>query len=216
MRKILFLLIVLSAGVCGHAQIITIAIEATVRQVDDDAGLLEGAIAIDDIITGTYTYNTDTPDTHPSSTVADYEYYESPYGTDLLCNGLEFKTDPDNVDFLLKIINDKDYGYGDEDLYLFISRNNLPLLSGIGIQYISWQLNDYSGTAISSTALPAIAPILTDWILPVGLWVRSEKIGDNYNQFYIYADVTSAEIIPEPGTLILLGAGMLLLRKRKT
>ena len=214
MKKLLFVLIVLSAALCVQAQVITIAIEASVREIYDDADLLEGAITIDDIITGTYTYSTDVADTNPSSTVGDYEYSESSYGVELLCNGLEFKTDPCDVDFLLKIINDKDYGYGEEDVYLFYSYNNLPLLSSIGIDSISWQLNDYTGTAISSTALPSTAPILEDWQSLVGVHIRSEKIGDNYDTFHIYADVTSAIVIPEPATLLFLTSGVLLLRRK--
>ena len=88
MKKLLFVLIVLSAALCARAQVITIAIEATVSVVDDPSNLLEGTIVTDDIITGTYTYSTDVTDTNPLSTVGDYEYYEFPYGIDLTCNGL--------------------------------------------------------------------------------------------------------------------------------
>ncbi len=217
MKKAFILLIVLSAGVCAHAQIITIAIEALVVEIDDDADLLEGAISLSDIIAGTYTYNTDTPDTNASSTVGGYYHYGTPYGVSLTSNSLEFRTDPDNVNFLMEMINDKDYGSGEtDDAYGLISYNNLPIFNGVGVDYISWWLSDSTGTALDSTALPATAPTLTDWISPFGLSIRSEKTGVNNDQFYIRSMVYSVELVPEPTTLILLSTGILLLRKRKT
>jgi hypothetical protein len=217
MKKVLFVLIVLSAVVCTHAQIITIAIEALVVEIDDDADLLEGAIGLNDIIAGTYTYNTDTPDSNPLPEGSDYWHYETPYGVSLNCNGLEFKADPDNVNFLMEIINDEDYGpIGREDSYLFISYNNLSLSNGVGVKHISWQLDDPTGMALDSTALPVTAPTLTDWISPVGLYIMSEKTGVNYDTFFIRSMVYSVELVPEPATLLLLTGGVLLIRKPKT
>ena len=212
MKKLLFVLIVLSAAVCAQAQVITIAIEAAVREIYDAADLLEGAISLDDIITGTYTYDTDTPDTNPSSTFGSYYHYDTPFGVDLGCNGLEFRTDPCNVDFLLEITNN--HISTGEDSYMLLSKNNLSLSNGIGIDSIIWSLNDYTGTAISSTDLPYAAPILDDWQSIFGLQIMSEKIGDNFDHFNIYADVTSAIVIPEPITLLFLTSGVLLLRRK--
>ena len=216
MKKTLILLIVLSAALCAHAQIITIAIEAVVVEINDSADLLEGAISLSDIIAGTYTYNTDTPDTHASSTIGHYYHYDAPYGVSLTSNSLEFRTDPDNVVFLMDIDNDNVSGSEIEDGYHFISYNNLPLTNGVGVEIIDWQLDDPTATALDSTALPTIAPTLTDWISPVGLWIRSEKVGVNNDQFFIRSMVYSVEVVPEPGTLVLFGIGGLLLRKRKT
>ena len=96
------------------------------------------------------------------------------------------------------------------------SYDNIPFSETIGIDIIALDLYDPTATALSSTDLPIIAPILSDWSR-VLLEIISEKTASpDYYQFSIYADLTSAEIIPEPTTLILLSTGILLLRKRKT
>ena len=210
MKKLLFVLIVLSASLCVQAQVITIAIEAAVSEVDDPANFLEGAIAVDDIITGTYTYNTDTPDTNPSSTVGDYWHYESPYGIDLLCNGLEFKTDLTDIDFLMEIANNHDVA-GGFDKYGLISYNNLPLSLGIPVEYIEWALIDYSELATSDTALPFLPPDIASWGTNL-LIIQSQQ--DNY--YKVEGFVTSAILVPEPMTMLFLGAGILFIRREET
>jgi hypothetical protein len=208
---ILIMLLAFAAGV--NAQIVTIAIEALVTVVDDDADLLDGAISTGDIITGTYTYNTNTPDTNPLSTVGDYWHSQSPYGVSLSCNDLEFKTDPDNVNFLMEMADNHNVG-GGFDKYGLISYQNIPL-SGISVEYIEWALIDYSMLALTEIALPSSAPNLTDWTSPSGLNIRSGKTGVNDDQFEITAMVYLVEVVPEPATLLFLTGGALLVRKRK-
>jgi len=184
----------------ANAEIVTIALEATVTQVDDVANLLDGAISVDDIITGTYTYNTDMS-----------SYYNEPYGVALSCNDFEFKTEPENVDFEMAITNDLS-GW---DYYSFRSYNNLSLLNGvdtaIGIERISWQLEDATGTAVDSSALPTTAPILADWTSLSGLSIRGDKTNDGL--LYIESMVYSVEVVPEPSAIILLALGGCLIRR---
>lgn len=148
------------------AESITINITAQVASVDDMGNILDGAIEVGDIMTGQYTYESTTPDTNPLPTVGDYQHDTSPYGISLKVkgkvNGLVFKTDPDDVDFLVEICNN--HGLPTPtDNYLLRSYNNLPLPGGIIVEHISWQLDDPTAEALSSESLPTDPPVLEDW-----------------------------------------------------
>lgn len=204
-------MLLIAAGVCllafqsqrADATLITISIEAEVDYVEDLGNYLEGRINPGDIITGTYTYDSTTPDTNPSFEVGDYEHYSSPYGISLTVGGFLFATDPTNVSFLLEVVND----YPSGDSYLVLSYNNLPLSNGSVVDHISWQLDDPSGNALSSDLLPTLPPVLADWQSIVGLRLEGERA------YIIDAHVTSA--VPEPVTILLLAVGGLALVRRQ-
>lgn len=54
----------------AHAEPICIAITAEVALVDDRGGILAGAINVGDVITGTYVYESTTPDTNSAPTAS--------------------------------------------------------------------------------------------------------------------------------------------------
>jgi len=191
----------------AQATLITIEITATVDSVDDPSGYLEGNIVAGDIITGTYTYESTTPDSQPSyPTVGRYEHSTPPHGIFLSVSGFDFRTDLTEVDFLVGIANDATSG-GLHDSYWIHSYNNLPLLNGTLVDDIFWNLRDNSATAVSSVNLPTTAPILDDWLSRNELRLEGERGG-----YIVDAHVTSA--VPEPATIVLFAVGALLLRKR--
>jgi hypothetical protein len=182
----------------AQAALVTIQIEAVVDSVMDDGGYLEGRIEPGDIMTGFYTYD---------SSVARlpgerYEFDSPPSGVFLSVGGFDFQTDQSNVYFEMGIGNDLSWG----DTYYFISFNNLALSNGTPVNYISWQLDDPSGNALSTDALPITSPVLEDW---EGNRLRLEAD----RTYFIDAHVIS--VIPEPATIILLTIGGLFLRKRR-
>ena len=196
----------LASGSQAQAEIITIAIEATVDLVDDFGNYLEGSITPGDIVTGTYTYDSDTSDSNPLPTAGGYWYYESPFGISLSVGGFDFRTDPCNVKFGIGISND---GSLDDDGYVVISYNNLPLSNGVPVDHISWQLDDPSGQALSSTELPITAPVLSDWEQFFGLTFERQR------QFFVRSYVTSACVIPEPASIMSFGSAFILLRRNR-
>jgi hypothetical protein len=210
---IIFLLL----PVVSYGQLITIQIEATVNYLDDYYNLLQGKVALGSTITGTYTYDTSTPDTNPFSWGGEYLHYAYPCGLRLTVGGFDFMSDPTHTKFGVGIVNN--YLNQPQDNYGIASTYNLPLSNETLVDYVSWSLSDYSGTALSSVALPTDAPILSDWDDSYNTLHISGGIGGTspcYDKtFNIHAKVISAVLVPEPVSIMLLGFGLLALRKRK-
>ncbi len=181
----------------GETSPITVAITGTVRSVDDFPGVLGGAINPGDTITGFYTYDSATPDSNSLETVGDYWHTTAPFGISLTVAGLTFQTDPNNVSFLVEIVNDHAPGIPPTDNYVLHSYNNLFAVSvpdelGPGpMNVISWQLDDPTALALSSTDLPTTPPVLSDWQSLFGLDIMST--GDGF--FLIRSDITSAVLV---------------------
>ncbi|PYL74823.1 MAG: hypothetical protein DMF26_09945 [Verrucomicrobia bacterium] len=194
LRKLgLLLAIALVAGLVwkpasANCAQVRIVIRATVRLVEDPFNLLNNTVAPGDIITGIYTYDSFAVDSNPFPEIGDYRYTTAPNGIRLSVHGLNFGTDPADVDFLLEVVNN----YQNLDNYVLISYNNLFAVSATGtsvLNTIGWQLDDPTQTALSSAELPRNPPVLSDWQSIFGLDIMSS--GDN-GFFLIRSDVTSA------------------------
>jgi hypothetical protein len=201
---LVFVVLALSAATT-NATIVTIGLTAEITNIDRYSQWLNENFKVGDIITGSYTYDTDTPDTNPLSTVADYVYTGAPYGINLNINGFTIQSSPDSAHFLISFANN----HTGADFYGFISYNNLPFSNGIPIDIISWQLDDYSCNALSSTELSSQPPDLEDWPRQGLLMTFGYKGGS-----ILGAKVTSVQIVPEPATLFLLMLGGLVLLKK--
>ena len=187
----------------AKAAIVTIEIEAEIYSVSDPYNFFEGNIKVGDIIKGTYSYDTSTPDSEPLGYAGLYEHHNPTAGISLNIGDFNFRTDPDNVDFVVAILND--YLPSKKDQFWMRSYNNLPLPSGVAVDGISWQLDENFGNAISGTALPTDPLVLDDWQENILSFGSDRRYG-------IFAHVTSA--VPEPSTILLFGLGGLFLRKR--
>ena len=182
----------------AQAENITIEITAEVETVDDRLDLLAGHVQAGDIITGSYTYESTTPDTNPLPTVGDYWHDMAPYGIHLTVGPWVFETDSSNVDFLIEIVND----HNGRDNYLLRSYKNVAipeLMSGAIVEHISWQLDDPTTTALDSIALPTSPPVLGDWESIFGLSIRGCMVDEFgfcsfFDEFFIRAHVTSATL----------------------
>ena len=185
----------------AKAALVIIAIEAVVDDVQDPYNYLAGLVIVGTTITGTYTYDTDTPDSSQFPNAGRYEHYAPPSGFSLIVGGFSFVTDPMDTYFDVRILND----YLNDDFYWLTSYNNLPLPEGTTINNINWLLGDPSEAAISSIELPMTAPVLDDWqVNHLSIGGGPEREG-----FTFSGHVTSAFVIPEPATLLLLGFGTL-------
>jgi hypothetical protein len=191
-----------------RANLITIGLTGTVYSVGDPCNVFGGQIHINDTLTGTYTYDTSTPDSNPSNpAVGDYYHYSAPCGVSVTINGFNFRTDPNNIEFEVYIY-DAQNSYA--DCYAFDSYHNSPLPDGTLVERINWQITDSTGTALSSDALPTTTPNLDDWDMDGGLFI----FGPGHWGFAISADITSVVLIPEPATLLLLVFGVAICKRR--
>ena len=213
--KILTLLLIAPA-LC-RANIIKIGFTGLVDQVDDPCNLLENGVHQNDLITGYYTYDSETPDSFPQySDQGVYRHLTAFYGMSLTISSLTFQTDstdPTNEEFEVDIWNKSNY-----DLYSVTSGHNIPLNDEVTVDGIGLSLQDLSGAAISSIELPLTPPDLFVWQykdLSISGAMYPFPTDGSKPIFDISGHVTDIWLIPEPSTLFLLGLGVLLLGKRR-
>jgi len=213
-RAIIRLLVILGVSCWpGPAQgvIITIPIEGVVDYVEDLSGALHGAIEVGDAISGTYTYDSSTPDMDwlwgsESEKVGRYHYFAAPYGIYLSVGELIFQSDPGRVNFLVSVVNDFQFG---DDFYSIGSSSNSPLSNNTPVESISWSLRDRDGTALSSDGLPTMPPVLAEWDENL-LRIYSSRL------YGIDGTVTLVQLVPEPSAIMLFGVGGLMVIRKTT
>jgi hypothetical protein len=197
------------------AEIIQIGLTGLVDYVDDPYNLLGSGVTEGAQITGFYIYDSETPDSEPSVEFGIYKHTSTPYIMSLTIGSLIFQTNPTNVDLVIGLTNN--YSGGSWDSYGVTSYNNLTLDNGVSIDRLHWQLDDYSGTALSSDALPTTPPVLSQWQsnqLSVRGGMYPFPPDGTKTLFGINGHVTSVYLIPEPASLILLATGGLLLNRK--
>jgi hypothetical protein len=164
---------------------VTFNFAARVRYINDPENVFGGSIMPGTILIGHYTYDLSTIDTNESPTVADYWHRGANThgaGIEVTGGGFTFKTDPNNTEFLVEILNDHVFNYvtgpQTEDVYLLRSYKNLPLNGEHTVSHISWQLNDKTATALSSIGLPIVPPVLENWDQSYGFDITGDDESD--------------------------------------
>jgi hypothetical protein len=200
---ILMLGVLLSCGGLAQAAPITIEITGEVTTFWDHTGFFND-ISVGNVFTGTYTYDSSTPNSDTFSPQRGTYLHNPPCGFNISLGGFEFKTVPSGQ-LGMQIWDNFNNVF---DGYQVSSSENVPLPNGASYYVVSWTLDDYTHTALSSIALPITAPVLSDW------GVNSFGIGSG-NSFAIGGIVTQAVLVPEPVTVTLMMAGVFLLRRRR-
>lgn len=182
---------------------VTIQITGTVTSASGYG--LPDTITVGSILTGTYRYDSLAPDSDASPNRGRYEQ-NPPYGICVFLGGYEFRTAPERG-FSMQIWNDFTDSLGRSYDWYRVS-GIVSALPDIPHCNFGWSLTDYTQKALSSPALPGTSPILADW--------TSNHFQLMYgNVFLMDGIVTHAVLIPEPATLLLLGAGGIRLRQKR-
>ena len=158
-RALVFLctLVLFAAGANrADAQDVTINFSGTITQSE---GWPLGDIPVGTPFSGSYTFSLNTPNEGGIANVGDYWHRAPQYGVVVRIGQRVFRTDPAAAEFLVELVND----YYGMDNYLFRSYRNLPV-DDVPVEHISWQLDDYSQSALSSVALSATPPTPSQWV----------------------------------------------------
>ncbi|WP_455220622.1 hypothetical protein [Kaarinaea lacus] len=149
----------LLVGQSAIAQTATFEITATVFDISDPDGALNGGVNYGDQISGTYTIDISTPDDDPGLEYAHYLLSAQPpttpqQGFDLILNNFSFKSDPGHPWYMLDIFMMNSYS----DQFGMGSWGNVPLSNGASVEDIYLDLYDSTGTALTNTELSVVAP----------------------------------------------------------
>ncbi|HAL46081.1 MAG TPA: hypothetical protein DCP47_09240, partial [Phycisphaerales bacterium] len=155
---------------------------------------------------GSYTYDSLTPDSDTASYSGRYKH-SSPYGMNISLGGYQFQTATNHIDgFNIGIGNDDPYAppTGPKDWYSVYCNAFIPS-GGITINSFIWNLFDISCNALSSDALSIIAPIIADWDSNTFALSGTDNNGKGLS---IHGTVTQAVLVPEPLTISLFAMGL--------
>jgi len=181
MNKIITLLLLFSLAKYSSAQIIQQSFYAQIIYFDDFSNILNGAVELGDTITGTITYSENVSDANTDPTIGDYLFYDTPSGFDLQGpNGVTWKTDSSNVNFLVEAVNWEPVAGG--DAIVFRSYNNTYSVGDIAAdKVIAWQIDNPDGDNLNNDELPLVIN-LNAWDQVFALTIEANDFpsGDNY------------------------------------
>jgi hypothetical protein len=163
--------------------VIAFGFTGRIAAVADRAGRLDGSLGVGGRVSGWFAFDPDAPDSNPDPTVGDYRQTAPGCGIVVRAGRYTFRTDPRRVDCLVEVVARRETAN-----YLFRSYNNSAKGPGAPAGYaehIAWQLDDPSGTAVASAALPAEPPRLSAWRSVFGLTVTGN--GERSSEFFLRA-----------------------------
>ena len=189
-------LLFLSGAAPGLAETTIFRIQGHIVTVDDFGSLLDGSIGPGTPFTGHYSFDPATPDSNGDPTVGDY-FQTAPHFFRVAVGNYVFESDPSNPDYVIETVNRP------LDNYQVLSRRNLPV-GNLTPEAIAWQLDDPTGTALASDALPPTPVNLTQWQSFFGVTVVGGPTPPPGMPpppgfpFFVRGHVESIEVVTEP------------------
>jgi hypothetical protein len=172
------------ATATARAEIKNFTFRGTISEVEGE-GVFDGSITNGAAFEGFYVFDSTAADTDPEPTVGDYQFTNSAFGVVVKIGNYVFRTNPQHVDFLIETVNRPE-----DDSYLFRSYNNV-CSQPVFIDHIAWQLDDYTGAALTNDFLPLFPPNLAAWQNEFGL-----SISGGYDTFFLIGTVNSVNEVP--------------------
>jgi hypothetical protein len=192
--------LLLSAVTCtpAMAEVVRVKITARVADVYDPGTMLHGQIIVGGRLTGTYVYNTSTPN---SSEEPEQSGMYVPYANEarmrFVSGGVVFENNQPTQGITILVEPEPIFGQGTFEM---TSRDNKQLPSTARVDQITVRFLGY-GNLTQSAALPAVAPDLTNYM------EKEVIISSDFGQsFVVRANIESAEVIV-PEAVVVSPAG---------
>jgi len=179
---------------CAWAETITVSFTARVVSLFDSADALDGELALDQIVTGEYFYDSSVPNSQPSSpNFGEYDLGAERTNVRIPVGSLTFEGNAPVENMVrIGVLQSVYPGMGGQFSMLF--SGNRDLANGAIVNSIEFVFRDSQGQLPSSTALPATAPDVQIYeersIVVSGAW--------NGNWYQVTFEIESAELVEPP------------------
>lgn len=213
--KAITILLLLFSTSNAFATIITYQFSGEVTTIlrDDSSGIFGSTFSVGDSISGTYTLDTSIIPTYPRSTFARYvgNSFDVNIGSQHFYGDAEHRVFNDDT-----VITPGDT----LDVFSIINESgtyNSPTLGDLVSRTFFIQMFDHSATALSSLDMVLDPPALSSFDQQInGLRLDNASNPDDYGALYFTLSSLSRVTVPEPGTVALLGIGILLMAVGRT
>lgn len=165
------------------AETVRVKVSARVTQAVDPFGALHGKIVQGQRLTGTYVYNTNTPDESPTPDVGQYHPYANEARMRFAAAGFIFESVQPTQEIYITVDPEDVSSAG---AFSMASFENKLLPTGATVTSIMVRFNG-TGNVTQSTALPNVAPSLANY--------TTKEVRITGNAFTVTADIESAELI---------------------
>ncbi|NQT52616.1 PEP-CTERM sorting domain-containing protein [bacterium] len=224
--SVIALLAFLLLPILASAVPITFDLVGQVDSVSDPAGILAGAgvpVAVGDTFTGSYTFESTTPDGNPAASLAQYFVMGAPYGFSVNMGGATYSyTTGGSPSVHITVGNNNPtmdtYGVSRISPIDVVSTATFPSIAWMDMMFT---LMDTTGAVFSDTNLLLTPPTLSDFNINSFLLIGNTGTTDPPG-FSISGRLTDLTlhgagdpVIPEPCTLVLLGLGSMGLASRR-
>ena len=180
---------------------------------DDSSGIFGSTFSVGDVISGTYTLDTSIIPSYPRPTFARYvgNSFDLNIGSQHFYGTAEHR-----------VFNDDTVITPGQTLDVFSIINesgtyNSPSLGDLVSSTFFMQFFDFSATTLSSLDMVLDPPPLSSFDQQInGLRLDNSDDPNDYGALYFNVNSLSRVAVPEPGSLALLGIGILLLAMRRT